>query len=922
MTTDFEPVAITGYGCVFPPDGYDTESYWENLLSGRSGISTPPPRRWEWQKYYAEDRGAEDKTYCKFGGFVDDYRFPAELLGVDEDAVGDLNRTQLMILDTTLRAITSAGCTPERLEAEGTALFVGNMLGDDLLLDTSIAAKAREIFPYVNEDEAFRALAPEQRDAIEAGFFDAVHARFPDPDGVSATNVFEVELAKAVSRVLGLSGPGLVCDAACAAGLAVIDVAVRYLQDRTHHTVLASGALGNMSVTGNVAFAKIGGLSETHSAPLDASANGLIPGEGVGTVVLKRLDDAVRDGDRIAGVIRGIATRCDGKGKAIYAPSSLGQVSAMRRALELADVRPEELDHIETHATSTPHGDQVEVESLKDLFDGRPLPEQEVTLGSVKALTGHTFSAAGMANLIKVLLAFEHDTLPPTHSYTAPRESMDLEQSPFRVPTSPETWARREDRPRRVLSNAFGFGGVNSSVCLEQYEPEHHRPAEAEARDRRFGPLAVVGVGCVTPFAVDVSEFDEDRAAGAGVTGFPGDRWHRTTEGVWDAERTWRGGVIDDLDFPWKQYRLPPSVVAELDRSQLLAVMAAGQAFEDAGLDQDARRDAGVFIGATCGTEAGLTRNLRIRLVEYLSALEQVPEFQALDQATRDRIAAACTDEVLAQIPATRENALPGYMDNIVAGRICNLLDARGPGLVVDDDACSFGASLDIAARYLEQGECPVALVGGAHANLAPEFTELFARRIRESGQQTGELVPAEAAVFFVIKPLEQVGEDEYVHGVITEAGRASVDASARPDGEPFYFGAQGALQMLDAVTGMGKSGEARWVRTPQLDGGPQGYQVRLTPQGEEPAQGGDAAAEDGIGFVVGRTATDLLAELERVAAGAARPLPAVPADGHLGYRLGIAHSSDDELARKATVALKLLRSAGDTAAPSPAATA
>ena len=914
LPTDFAPVAVIGYGCLFPPDSYDVEAYWRNLLSGRSGITTPPPERYDWHAYYSEDRGVDETTYCKFGGFLADYHFPAETLGVGSDAIKDLNRTQLMVLDTTMQAIASAGYTAQKLGEAGTALFVANMLGDELMVNTALAAKAPEVYYYIDQDETFRSLPPEQRTAIEKGFFEQVHARLPDPAKVTAANVFQAELAKAASRILGLPGPAVIIDAACAAGLAVIDVAVRYLQDSTHTTVLACGALGNMSVTGNVSFAKIGGLSATHSAPLDAGADGLIPGEGAGTLLLKRLDEAVRDGDRIRGVISGVATRSDGKGKAVYAPSSQGQVSAMRRALELAHMRPEELDHVETHATSTPVGDATEVVSLKQLFDGLPSPAHEITLGSVKAQTGHTFSAAGMANVIKILLAFDHETLPPTHNFTAPQPGMRLEESPFRVPTSAEPWPRTEGHPRRVLSNAFGFGGVNTSICLEQYDPIQHRPVTTKPRVRRMTPLAVVGIGCITPFAANLAEFDPDRAADAGLTGFPGDRWLPSTAAVWDADQRWRGGVIQNLAFPWKKYRLPPSVVAELDRSQLLAVMAAGQALEDSGSSLERWRDAGVFIGATCGMENGLVRNLRIRLREFAAALAQVPEFAALDEATRERLIAAYATPMLEAIPATRENALPGYMDNIMAGRICNMFNLRGPGLVVDDDASSFGAALDIAARYLEQGECTAALVGGVHANLAPEFTDLFARRIAETGHPAGTFIPAEAAVFFMLEPLEAVADLKRVHAVITSAGRVTVDPAEIDRDRPFYFGAHGALRMLDLVAALQKSGQTEgWVRTPQLTGGPQGYHTQLTTQGSRPAVVTEEPADADVGFVVAESVDELIAELQRIEADEVRPRQTIPAGDAGRYRLGIGYRTHDDLVRKATLALRLLH-AGEEA--------
>ncbi|TMM41023.1 MAG: polyketide synthase [Actinobacteria bacterium] len=868
----FAPIAVIGFGCVFPPDSYDATSYWQNILAGRSGIAPPPPRRWDWRRYYSADRQQEDKTYCRLGGFITDYRFPAEAHGVADADLQGLNRTQLLILDTALQAARMAGYPTERLAASGTALFVGNMLGDERLGDFSLASRAPEILRHIEGGEEFFALPADQREDIRAGFLAVVRRWFGDPDQTSAASTLQVNLAKAVGRWLCLPGPAIVCDAACAAGQTVIDVAVRYLQDGTYPALLACGVLGNLGVTGHVCFAKLGGLSEDASTPLDARASGLIPGEGAGTVLLKRLDDAVRDGDPIAGVIRGVATRCDGKGKAIFAPSSRGQVAAMHRALEVAGMRPEDLDYVETHATSTPTGDRVEIESLKQLFAGRPCAPGSILLGSVKAQTGHTYSAAGMANLIKVLLGFQHGVLPPTHGFTTAQAAMKLAESPFLVCTDARPWPRTEGRPRRALSNAFGFGGVNTSICVEQYDPDHHGGGAGAGRANGYRPgaaaptpepMAIVGIGTVA------------------------------------------GPVLSDFVFPCKRYRIPPTVLADLDRAQLLAVVAAGDALDDCGIDPEHLREAGVFVGATCGLEANLTRNFRIRMVEYAAALDEVPAFRALDPDTRERIVASFATEVRHRIPPTRENALPGYMDNIIVGRINNLFDVRGPGLVVDDGTCSFGAALDLAIRYLRQGECRLALVGGVHANLAPEFTRLFARWLREGGHEA-ELIPGEAAVFFVVKPLSQVGAGERTYAIVQDAGWADTGAAVVRPGEPFYFGADGALRMLDAVRKVAGSAEGeQLVGMAQVGDRRNGYRIRLSAEETGPAPAGVATA----GYLVGDTFDELLANLARLVstdeAGLLAHLPR--SNGHAGYRLGITYTGRQDLLRKADLVARLL---------------
>ncbi|MET9827421.1 MULTISPECIES: beta-ketoacyl synthase N-terminal-like domain-containing protein [unclassified Streptomyces] len=943
----FDPVAIVGYGCVFPPDSYDADTFWRNILGGRIGIGSPPSERWDWENYHDEDKRVVDKTYCRWGGFLDDYAGPTgldELTRIGREGVAELNRTQLMVLDTVLQALRMSGYSPSRLTSTDTALFVGNMLGDEAVMESSLTFRSAEVLHHLRGSEAFRRLDGDRRAALESGFPAAVRNRLYDADSGPAAHVFQVSVAKSVARLIGLPGPAAIGDAACASGLTVIDTAVKYLQDGSHDMVLATGVQGNMNITGNVCFAKIGGLSATRSTPLDEGASGLINGEGSGTVLLKRLSDAVRDGDTIAGVIRGVATRCDGKGKAIYAPSSRGQVAAMRRALDLAGVGPGELDYVETHATATSTGDLVEVGSLQQLYEGSGTAPASIRLGSVKAQIGHTFSAAGMANLLKILLAFQHETVPPTHAFTRAPEAMKLDGSPFRVPVAAEPWqAPQECRPRRALTNAFGFGGVNTSVVVEQYDPVHHADAALEqqshtgsGRSTAGDPLAVLGIGCVAPYARDTAGLVAERQPGAGVTGFPGDRWHPDAARIYDPEGTWRGGVVTDLDFPWRTFRIPPNILEDLDRAQLLSVMAAAQALDEYGADPADRVGTGVFVGATCGLESGLNRNFRIRLVEFERALEEVPEYRELDERTRAELVEAYTAEVHRYIPPTRENALPGYMDNITAGRIQNIFDLRGPGVVIDDDLCSFGTALGLAKRNLEQGECDVALVGGVHANLTPEFTQLFERRLREAGHDTEGLTPGEGAAFLVVKPLGKVTEDEKVLAVIDGVGCADADIPVARPGVPFFYGADGALRSVEVIARMRaeEQGADRpdlvRVKLPQIESG-WGYALRIRRDDsvvgdEEPAvpehspQTVAASPDDpGTGYLVAPTYEQLLAQLEQLARGELVPLDRIGSPAPGGYRLGFSYASWVDLARKAQLTLRLLRSdsSGTPAVPS-----
>ena len=351
-TGPFEPIAIVGTGCVFPPDATDVGKFWHNLRSGVSGIGVPTADRWSWELYFDEDRAAPEKTYCRLGGFVRDYTFGARDLAARAGTVL-VNRTQQFALDACYQALAVNPDGQVDLTGQRSMLIMANMLGDELWGEASLNHRKAEVIAYLAGAPEFAALDDARREDLLAMFSDAVDKRFPPLRTTRPELLLPTELPRVVARTLGVDGPSFLVDGACAGGLMVIDSAVRYLQDHTADLVVAVAVMANMAVTGNVAFAKIGGLSPDRSRPLDTTANGLVPSEGAGAVVLKRLTDAIAAGDRVLGVIRGIASRTDGKGKAIYAPSSRGQVDAMRRALDLAGWTMRDIDHVETHATAT-----------------------------------------------------------------------------------------------------------------------------------------------------------------------------------------------------------------------------------------------------------------------------------------------------------------------------------------------------------------------------------------------------------------------------------------------------------------------------------------------------------------------------------------------------------------------------------------
>ncbi len=295
-------------------------------------------------------------------------------------------------------------------------------------------------------------------------------------------NAFPGMLANVVSgRIanrLNFGGINCTVDAACASSFAALKMAVSELVEYRSDMMLTGGVDTDNSIMAYISFSKTPAVTPGDKVrPFDAKSDGMMLGEGLGMILLKRLDDAVRDGDKIYAVVKGLGTSSDGRYKSIYAPRKEGQVMALRRAYEDAGFAPETVGLIEAHGTGTMAGDPTEFASLKSFFAESDSKQQHIALGSVKSQIGHTKAAAGAASMIKTILALHHKVLPPTINITEPNPKLDIENSSFYLNTETRPWIRAEgEAPRRAGVSSFGFGGTNYHVVLEEYQAEHEQP--------------------------------------------------------------------------------------------------------------------------------------------------------------------------------------------------------------------------------------------------------------------------------------------------------------------------------------------------------------------------------------------------------------------------------------------------------------
>ncbi|MGF1464695.1 MAG: type I polyketide synthase, partial [Sandaracinaceae bacterium] len=463
-------VAIVGLGAVLP-DAPNVDVFWKNLKEGRYSIGDIPEDRWDPALYYDPDPKAPDKAYSRIGGFVRDYEWePLKWrLPIPPRVADGMDRSQKWAVAAVRAALEDYGERP--LNKERTAVILGNAMGGDKHYLTAARIMFPEFADALSRSSAFANLPGDVRETMVAEMHEDVARRFPVINEDTMPGELANIIAGRVAALFDLHGPNFVADAACASAMAAMNAAIEGLEDFDYDVVLTGGVDANMSAASFIKFCKIGALSSTGTRPFDANADGFVMGEGAAVFMMKRLEDAERDGDQIYAVVRGLGGSSDGRGKGITAPNPLGQRLAVERAWYNAGVPLNTVTMVEAHGTSTRVGDRVEATTLNEVLAEHHVEPESVALGSVKSNIGHLKGAAGAAGVLKAALSLHHREIPPSLSFNEPNPTVDWGSSPLRVNTQHRAWEHTVDGVRRAGISAFGFGGTNFHAVLEEYIP-------------------------------------------------------------------------------------------------------------------------------------------------------------------------------------------------------------------------------------------------------------------------------------------------------------------------------------------------------------------------------------------------------------------------------------------------------------------
>jgi 3-oxoacyl-(acyl-carrier-protein) synthase/NAD(P)-dependent dehydrogenase (short-subunit alcohol dehydrogenase family) len=689
-----DPVVVVGTGIAVP--GASTpEQFWALLREGAELFIDAPTDRWRAAGFHDPDPKAPDKSYQSRSGFMTSFE-PHPTLAAELPDWGDnpeytavwLRHCAYQALDQITsrsgdRFSVCIGYTPDGSQHLHESLIRGELaalLADDPDADDQLA---RDVDRLVAA-------------GLPAGGAGAI-APTPHRVGLAAFDGLVPEDTRL-----------LMVDTACSSSLYAIDLGVRELLSGRADIALCGGAFA-LAPGGSVLFSKVQGLSRGGAVrALDESADGVLFSDGAGIVALKRLSRALADGDTVLGVLAGTGLSADGKGKAIYAPSTAGQRLAISRAFDRSGLGAGDVDWVIAHATGTPAGDEAEFLALRAAYDGTA----PVRVTSNKSLIGHTGWAAGVVSLIHALLGMKHDAIPAQYRFAAAPPRFELDTTNLTIPAEPVPWPARTDRPRAVAVSGFGFGGTNAHLLLQEYRADHTYRVHATRSTGPGGDLVLVGWSGHLPDTQDLAGIEDWARGDANVSASFGTTYPRP---------------------PFQRLRLPASAVRATDRTQLMVVECMQRLSEPIREFCDQHKNkVGVVVGHT-----GPTRNATLYGVRaYLDELERIAGdddgIEGHEQLSLllKRLRSYAFD----RIDAPSEDSFPGEMPNVVPARLCNYFDLRGLNIAVDAGTASFAEAFATAQRYLEFGDIDVALVAGVSGNTLPSWHAMAA-----GGETIGE---------------------------------------------------------------------------------------------------------------------------------------------------------------------------------------
>ncbi len=777
----FTPLAIVGLACRLP--GADSkEHFWEMLLHGHVNYDELAPDRLNQELYYDPEKGVSGKTYGKIGSCFDYKAGKRKFLNSHHQFYSH-DLAHHLICQVAFDACRDAGYSVENFPWKKTGVFMGFTRGSDTACQWIFSSFADRILDYLNETPMFASLGTSKKQEIIEKARQQIRTNYSEALKIDPTRYASRLAAYEIASKLGLNSQTMIMDAACSSSLTAFSIAGRSLAIGEIDAAIVGGA-SFFNSDSLVLFSKAQSIGSSFSCPFDHRADGLIGGEAHVFLVLKTLEKALRDGDRIQAVIRGIGVSSDGKGKSLWAPRKEGQQEAVRRAYRFG-ADPNNLCFIEAHATSTPLGDPTEVEAIGDALRELLPNHHKVRIGSVKANVGHTLEAAGLVGLAKSVLVLQNRIVPPQVNIEKLNEHIDWQRFPLHVPIKPETLEPNEQgKPLQVAANSFGIGGLNVHVVLEEYQSSSHDslvasslPPTRPSAQALKKPIAVIGMGCVFPEAHTVGDYWKLLSGdGDAFSESPDDDPLKFNDPQGRFPKLESGGYVKGWKYDWKRHKIPPLQVSRANPLQFMILEAVDEAFEQSGYKQREfdRKKTSVFIGTAFESDFAISLQLGIQLPEILDALGRSLREEGIDEKTIEELLEQYKKYFFSQQPAFLDET-GSFTPSTLASRITKTFDLMGGAASIDSGTNSFMAALSSAVNMLRSGESRMVVCAGAQQSMS------FLRFGKtKQDDEPSDLVFGEGAGAVLLKDLEQAKKDgdrvlAVIHDVTCVSGEDTI---------------------------------------------------------------------------------------------------------------------------------------------------
>jgi len=826
-----QPIAIVGMSCRLP-GANDIHQFWDLMIQGKNAVAPVPATRLNRELYFNPKVGTRGCSYSDLAALVD--YSDAEVID-DLITAHDLQNhdpAHLTLLRVVRDAMNHAGISAAAWKGRQVGTFIGHttasMLGGDYVYGTHIP----QVADYLRETNLSDLLPSGASQQIMQQLTEQVRSQFPWRTRERNPQLAVGHAARLVSKKFGLNGPSMIFNSACASSLQAIGHGMKSLQLGRVEAAIVGGASCFSSDT-LVLFSAAQSLSAEGSFPFTEQAQGLIVGEGYVVFVLKTLEKALADHDTIHAVLSGVGISSDGSGMSLWAPRMEGQIEAVQRAYgDQVDVST--LDYVEGHATSTHLGDKTELATLTQILKGKLPAGKSIPIGSVKRNIGHCLEAAGAAGLLKVVLSMQQETIPPAVEPDAQlNKSVDWAQTPVYPPSTALPWPAHPDgRPRRAGVNAFGIGGLNVHLVVEDFPPARvaaagrpttfshsnghsngtngvlkkngfhgSQPRLLQKREEERS-VAIIGAGLVLP---GVKNFDQFRFALESsqrmLKPLPKTPW----DAQLFADRTRWGeqtipipgaGAVTDFAYDWKKHRIPPKQIAQASPLQFLILDAVDQAIQQAGyVSGKKKKDAdpalrtldhertGCIVGTTFGGDFSTQLVMGLRLPETRESLRNLLQAHGLAPEQCDQVLERFTEQLFKEMPSLIDET-GSFTSSALASRITKAYDLMGGGVAVECDDGSAISALVCSVDMLLTGSCDQMIcVAGQHDLTPGTYLELMlTNRLANSidfaspydASASGTL-PSEGGIALFLKRLSDARRDgDPILGIIEGIGVAN----------------------------------------------------------------------------------------------------------------------------------------------------